>query len=136
MTLQDCICFQLGRLSKEISRHYRDRIAEFSLTHSQFFMLMAVVEFEGSQPSQLAEKTFTDRSTTTGLVDRLERDGWVERRPGPEDRRTLRIFLSAKAKKHKNGLKAIFKKINGSFIKRFTDEEWRQLRYLLGKLES
>ncbi|RJP94196.1 MAG: MarR family transcriptional regulator [Desulfobacteraceae bacterium] len=52
-------------------------------------MLMAVIETEGSQPSQLAKKTFTGRSTTTGLVDRPERDGWVKRRPEVEDRRTL-----------------------------------------------
>jgi len=97
-------------------------------------MLMAVIELEGSQPSQLAKKTFTDRSTTTGFVDRLERDGWVERRSDSEDRRTLRIYLSAKAKKYKNELVAIFNEINGSFIDRFTDGEWRQLQYPAGEV--
>lgn len=135
MTFQDCICFQLGSLSRKISRHYRDRIAEFNLTHSQFFILMAVIELEGAQPSQLAEKTVTDRATTTGLIDRLERDGWVERRPDGTDRRTLRIYLSQKAKAHKEAFVALFDEINGSFINRFTPKEWKQLQGLLGKLE-
>ncbi len=135
MTFQDCICFQLGSLSRKISRHYRERIAEFNLTHSQFFILMAVIELEGAQPSQLAEKTVTDRATTTGLIDRLERDGWVERRPDSNDRRTLRIYLSAKAKEHKAAFLALFDEINGSFIRRFTPKEWRHLQILLGKLE-
>jgi hypothetical protein len=32
---------------------------------------MAMIELEGAQPSQLEEKTITDRATT-GLIDRLE----------------------------------------------------------------
>lgn len=135
MRLHDCICFQLGSLSRTISRHYRDRIAEFNLTHSQFFILMAVIELEGAQPSQLAEKTVTDRATTTGLIDRLERDGWVERRPDSNDRRTVRIYLSPKAREHRAAFVALFNEINGSFINRFTPKEWRQLQALLGKLE-
>jgi DNA-binding MarR family transcriptional regulator len=136
MTFQNCICFQLGVLSRKITRHYRDKIANYNLTHAQFFMLMAVIELEGAQPSQLSDMIFVDRATTTGLIDRLERDGWVERRPDTEDRRTLRVYLSSKAKKHKNEFVAIFNEINGSFINRFTDKEWKQFQFLLGKLES
>jgi len=134
MIFQDCICFRLGALSRKISRHYRDRIAEFNLTHSQFFILAQVIEMEGATPSQLAEKTFTDRATVTGLIDRLERDGWVERRPGRGDRRTLRIYLSEKAKEHRDSFIALFNEINGSFIQRFTPNEWKQLQKLLSKL--
>jgi MarR family transcriptional regulator, organic hydroperoxide resistance regulator len=71
MKFQDCIFFQLGSLSRKISCHYRDRVAEFNPTHSQFFILMAMIELEGAQPSQLEEKTITDRATT-GLIDSLE----------------------------------------------------------------
>jgi DNA-binding MarR family transcriptional regulator len=135
MTFQDCICFQLGSLSRKISRHYRDRIAEFNLTHSQFFILAQVIESEGDTPSQLAEKTLTDRATVTGLIDRLERDGWVERRPNKDDRRALSIFLSKKGKKHQDTFISLFQEINGSFIQRFTSDEWQQLQKLLSKLE-
>ena len=135
MTFDNCICFQLGRLSRKITRHYRDKISEFDLTHSQFFMLMAVIALEGSLPSQLAEQTDSDRATTTGLIDRLERDGWVERRSVPEDRRALSIHLSPKAKKYREALISIFDEINGHFIDRFSVEEWKQFQNLLGKLE-
>ena len=135
MTFQDCICFQLGSLSRKISRHYRDRIAEYNLTHSQFFILAQVIESEVATPSQLAEKTCTDRATVTGLIDRLERDGWLERRPNQDDRRTQSIFLSEKGNKHKDAFITLFNEINGSFIRRFTSDEWQQLQQLLSKLE-
>lgn len=135
MTFETCICFQLGRLSRKITREYRDKISEFNLTHSQFFMLMAIIQFQGMLPSQLAEKIDSDRATVTGLIDRLERDGWVERAPVPEDRRTLSIHLSPKAKHHQETFLSIFAEINGHFLSRFTKEEWNQLQSLLLKLE-
>lgn len=135
MTFQDCICFQLGTISRKITQDYRNKIAGYNLTHSQFFVLMAVIECEGLQPSHLAEKSYIDRATVTGLIDRLERDGWVERHRDVPDRRALKIYLSSKAKKHKKEFVAIFNEINGSFKDRFTGEEWKQLQYLLGKLE-
>jgi DNA-binding MarR family transcriptional regulator len=135
MTFQDCICFQLGALSRKISRHYRNRIAEFKLTHSQFFIIAQVIESEGTTQSQLAEKTFTDRATITGLIDRLVRDGWLERRPDTKDRRILRIYLSDKGIKHRAAFISLFNEINGSFLRRFTTKEWQQLQKLLSKLE-
>lgn len=135
MTFENCICFQLGRLSRKITREYRDQISEFNLTHSQFFMLMAIIDFEGSLPSQLADKVDSDRATITGLIDRLERDEWVERRPVPGDRRALSIYLSTKSHNIKDQLISIFNGINGQFIDRYTQKEWRQLQTLLSKLE-
>ena len=38
-----------------------------------------------------------DSSTLTGIIDRMERNGYVERRPNPADRRSLMIYLTDKA---------------------------------------
>ena len=135
MIFQDCICFQLGRITKKITRYYRDKISAFGFTHGQFFMLVAIFEEESLLPSQLAEKTALDRSTTTGLLDRLERDGWIERQPDSNDRRALRIHLSPKAEKNRNSILSIFDEINSQFVNRYSKEEWRQFQSLLQKLE-
>jgi len=42
-------------------------------------------------PSQLAAMTGTHPATLTGVIDRLERGGWVARRPDPADRRKVRL---------------------------------------------
>ena len=39
-------------------------------------------------------KAGLEPSTMTGLLDRMERDGLVERRTDPADRRVLKIFLT------------------------------------------
>ena len=97
---------------------------------------MAIIEEDGLQPSQLAEKIELDRPTTTGLLDRLERDGWVERSLDKDDRRSFRIYLSSKGKKHKAALQNLFESTNRKMLDRFTTEEWTQLQMLLLKLEN
>jgi DNA-binding MarR family transcriptional regulator len=59
---------------------YREENASYRLTHGQLFMMVAIMEEDKLLPSELADKTAQDRSTTTGLLDRLEKDGWIERR--------------------------------------------------------
>ena len=43
------------------------------------------------------ESEFLDCSTLTGIIDRMERNGYVERRPNADDRRSLLICLTDKA---------------------------------------
>jgi len=130
-----CVCFQLTSASQKIRRRYRDGIAKYQLTHGQFFMLCAILEEEGLLPSQLADKTELDRPTATGLLDRLERDGWIERHTEPSDRRMYRISPSAKAIKHKGDLLNLFEQTNSHFINRFTPDEWEQFQEYLNRLE-
>src|SRR5262245_45828037 len=44
---------------------------------------------------QLAERCYCDASNVTGIVDKLEERGLVERRDSPEDRRVKLIALTA-----------------------------------------
>ena len=135
MLFKDCICFQLGRVNRKIARSYRNQIAGLGLTHSQFFLLVAILEEEGILPSMLAEKVDLDRPTTSGLLDRLERDGWIERRSDEKDRRILRIFLSTKGRGHRSKLLNLFHKTNRGFLDRFSVAEWDQFQTFLQRLE-
>lgn len=136
MVFDDCICFQLGALSRKITRYYKEKVTSMGLTHGQFFLLVALYYEEGLLPSQLADKTALDRATITGLLDRLERDGWTERRPDPNDRRVLRIHVTAKATQMREVILSIFEETNGQFLGRFSPEEWTLFQSFLNRLES
>jgi DNA-binding MarR family transcriptional regulator len=45
-------------------------------------------------PSELGERLIVTRATVTGLVDSLERPGYVRRSPNPADRRSLMIEIT------------------------------------------
>ena len=66
------------------------------LTGAQFNVLntLALGEPEGLMQRELGEVLVVDRSNVTGLVDRLERLGWVQRQAHPTDRRAHRVSLT------------------------------------------
>lgn len=136
MPFEDCLCYQLGKTVRKVTRAYRDEIAAYKLTHGQFFVIVAIMEEEGLLPSELAEKTSQDRATITGLLDRLVKDGWIERRPDEIDRRSLRIYLTSYAKQHREAIMKLFEKTNQKFLSCFTREEWFQMQGFLNRLES
>lgn len=53
----------------------------------------------GMKISELGRCLGLEPSTMTGLVDRMERDGLVYRDDDPDDRRSLRVFLSSRGVK-------------------------------------
>jgi DNA-binding MarR family transcriptional regulator len=50
-------------------------------------------------PAELAAGANVTRATMTGLIDTLERDGFVKREPDPVDRRMMSVRLTPKADK-------------------------------------
>lgn len=136
MPFDDCICFQLGRSLRQVTKAYRNEIAEYNLTHGQFFLIVAIMEDEGLLPSELAEKTAQDRAAITGVLDRLEKEGWLERRHDPKDRRSLKIYLTPQAKNHQQAILNLFEKINHRYLNRFSKDEWTKMQNFLNRLEQ
>ena len=53
---------------------------------------------EGISVSELAELAHVRKQTMTQAVEQLERTGYIERRPNPNDRRSRLVFLTERGK--------------------------------------
>ncbi len=96
------------------------------LSQGRFTVLMLLFEKPSGQPhaltpAQLAEQSGVTRATMTGLVDTLERDGMVTRRPDPVDRRQLSVELTPR------GLE---------FLQSLLPEHFRRISALLSPLDE
>ncbi len=68
------------------------------LTAAQFNVLnlLAAPDAErGLSQRELADMLVVDRSNVTGLIDRMEKAGWVKRADDPSDRRVYRVQLTS-----------------------------------------
>ena len=72
---------------------------------------------------KLVEVTSLDKSTLTGILDRLERDGYVKRNPSTSDRRTTIISRTGKDEIYKERMPQISNEINDIFYDGFTSDE-------------
>ncbi|MGH8137456.1 MAG: MarR family winged helix-turn-helix transcriptional regulator [Steroidobacteraceae bacterium] len=91
-----------GFLLKELSRRYvlrfEQRAREISLTLPQCKVLVRLEDNEGASQARLAELTDVEPMTMVRILDRMEADGLLERRPDPDDRRARCLYLTLKAK--------------------------------------
>ena len=71
-------------------------IRSLGLTGSQFDVIATLGDTEGMTCKELSEKTLVTKGTLTGVLDRLEKKGLIERAPSREDRRSTTIHLTPK----------------------------------------
>lgn len=112
--------------------------AEFGISQGRFTVLMLLMKAEepGLSPSELAEKAGVSRATMTGLVDGLEKDGFIERHQSPNDRRGIVINLTEKGRGFLDHmLPTHFERI-AKIMEPLSDVERGQLKILLQKVEQ
>jgi len=75
--------------------------SQFGLTDVQFNILMILKETgsQGLSQQELSEHLIVTKSNVVGLIDRLERGGYVKRVSHPSDRRFNQIVLTPKGQK-------------------------------------
>ncbi len=76
----------IGSVVARYHEEYEDAAAEHALTGAQA-RLLGLLSLEPLPMRKLAQRLKCEPSNVTGIVDRLESRGLVERRPDPADRR-------------------------------------------------
>lgn len=113
----------------------RRRLAE-DCTMPRFDLLANLEREDGQTLAALSRRMLVTAGNLTGLVDRAERDGVVERRPDPADRRLSRVFLTTKGRELIQGLIPVHAAHVSELLASLDAGERRELRRLLGKLRA
>ncbi len=93
----DCPYYLLTRASLATTAVMRRALAEVGFDRvrpAYLGALMCLWSEDGRKVGELGRCAGLEPSTMTGLVDRMERDGLLQRQPDPTDRRAWRVFLT------------------------------------------
>ena len=96
-----------------------------------FGLLTALLEAGPFSQQQLAEKMRVNRSLVVGIVDDLERRGWVERRRDPADRRSYQLHVTEAGRRAREEMAPFVKRANERVVERLDPEERTRLNALL-----
>ena len=94
----------LLRVADALYANKTDFLNQHNISNGRFMvlMLLTVAGADADKaapprgPGELAEMAGVTRATMTGLVDTLEKDGYVRREPDPNDRRAMLVHLTPK----------------------------------------
>lgn len=90
---------ELARTYQAFTSYDEEHIRQLGLTVPQFDVLATLGNTPGMTMGQIAEKTLSTKGTLTGIVDRLEKKGLVQRVVPPENRRCFIIVLTPAGEK-------------------------------------
>jgi DNA-binding MarR family transcriptional regulator len=112
-----------------------DEETEISLDWYSILLMLSQAEHGAMRPSDLADQVGLSRSATTRLIDRLERDGLVERRSCGTDRRGTFVGLTSKGEEtFRRAGRVHLRGIDEHVGLHLTDAELGHLAVLLTKL--
>src|SRR5271166_1510063 len=99
MHLDRSFGFLVHDVARLFGRRFNQRALLFlGLTRAQCKVLGYLARNEGINQAGLADLLEIKPMTLVRQIDRMEEDGWIERRPDPGDRRARRLVLTEKAR--------------------------------------
>ena len=117
-----------------LMREVRRRVPE-DLTLPQFDVLVQLARREaGMTPGELTRELLVTAGNVTGIVDRLAGVGMVERCPVPEDRRAVRVRLTARGRRLMRRAIPRRRRDVGALLQRMPAQDLASLRDLLGSM--
>jgi DNA-binding MarR family transcriptional regulator len=123
----------MGKLHRSLRRNYDRQLKSFSLTPCQFEVLMTLWSEDGIVLSELGRRVSRDGPTITGVLDRMEKKMLVKRKRDSQDRRVVKVNLTAKGKNMQEQLSSTKKEI---FEKITHDLSLREINHLVTLLEK
>ncbi|HIJ80563.1 MAG TPA: MarR family transcriptional regulator [Desulfuromonadales bacterium] len=109
----------------------REEIDRYDLTPPQFALLAFLWQQDGMTQVELSEKGQIDRTTVGGLIDRLVKNGCVERRQHPQDRRAYKIHLTDRGRELEEPLSDCARVALDRFTADLSESDVTELRRLL-----
>ncbi len=97
------IGYVLSDVARLIRTVFDRRVRDIGLTRAQWLVLTRLYRRPGASQTELADMLEIDRASAGRMIDRMQKNGWVERRADSEDRRINRLYLTADARRaHKD----------------------------------
>jgi len=94
---EQSIGFLISDVARLLRRNFDRRAQRIGLSRAQWQVLAWLKRNQGISQTQLADLLELSPMTLVRLIDRLEANGLVERRPHPRDRRVYQLYLAGHA---------------------------------------
>ena len=123
-------------LTNMVERRLRQNLRTgYDVTLPRFDVMAALYdnEPEGSSMGEISRRCMVTKGNVTGIVERLEREGLIDRRQRPEDRRSHVVRLTDAGREAFEAMASDLEGWVASMFSGLDEEEVEQLAELLGK---
>ena len=123
MELTQCINYLLTTAQHSVFQYLNGKLSEYDVTHSQYGVMICLWQREFATPKQISEILCLETSTISGVLDRMQKKGLIDRVINRDDRREVRVVPTEKGKALQEPISKIIDEVNEEVLKCFTEEE-------------
>jgi len=133
MAIEDRFIFLISKVCQKLIINLQKAFSEsgVEVTPIQVMLLFFLQKNDGLSLTQISQGLMLENPTVTGLIDRLEKLGYVKRSDHPNDRRVYLVHITEKGNKVANKALPIIKKLNEEIKKGYSKEEIENFKKVL-----
>ena len=136
MDLERSFGFLVNDVARLFGRRFDHNGRRLGLTRAQCRTLGYLARNEGINQAGLADLLEIKPMTLVRQIDRMEEQGWIERRPDPGDRRARRLVLTDKARPILARILDLSNEVRTEAFAGLSEVEGRRLIDLLGRVHG
>ena len=133
MAIEDRLIFLISKVCQKLIINLQKAFSEngVEVTPIQVMLLFFLQKNNGSSLTQISQGLMLENPTVTGLIDRLEKLGYVKRSDHPNDRRVYLVHITEKGNKVANKALPIIKKLNEQIKEGYSKNEIENFKKVL-----
>ena len=131
----DFIGVVIADVARLLRTAFDRRVRRLGITRAQWLVLTRLHRHPGASQSELADMMEVERASAGRMIDRLEANGWVERRAQDGDRRVKRVYLTAEAERVHRRIWRVAEETVEDALADLSAREAAQLRALLTRVK-
>lgn len=131
--------YLINQIQKISSRKFNELLKEKNIDEfngSQGVILYSLWNNKELTIKEIGKITGLAKTSLTSMLDRMEEKGLIRRKDNSEDKRSIKIMLTDKAKELEKDYNDISNKMSNIFYKNFSDKEINKIENYLERIIS
>jgi len=121
----------LHRALDGVMPEYRELFAQFGLTEQQWRVMRVLWTTKKVTSADLSSRTLLPSPSLVGIIDRLEKKGFVSRMRSVEDRRVVFVIATPRGRALEDDVTPLVNEIDACLRASVTEKQWLQMEETL-----
>ena len=134
MEFSHCINYLLNVSQHRVNQRFAALLAPYDITPAQYGVLNCLWTYDLHGPTEIAQMLCLRTTTVSGILDRMQKQGLIQRELNPDDCRCLRVVLAPKGEQIRERVLELVDQLNREVLAGVSPEEQEALFSALRKI--
>lgn len=134
MEYTKCINFLLTIAQHEVFLTFSESLSHFGITPGQYGVLACLWKNDTLTPKEIATILRVENSTISGVLDRMQKRGLIDRVLNPDNRRSIRVKATKEGLALKKPVQQKIEELNEQVLRNFSPKEREQMILFLNRI--